>query len=77
MLLESQSKLVHENEIINNFIVGRSILTLKVISGKEITEAQHVGQVVSDFVSAGKINFCALGAVGITIRFLVRLRVRN
>ena len=68
-LLEAESKFVDEDEIIINFgalIVIRShylISTLEIITGKEITRAQHIGQVVGDFVSTCDVNFHTVGTV--------------
>ena len=38
-------------------IMGVERRSLKVITGKQITDAQHIGQVIGDFVGTGNINF--------------------
>jgi hypothetical protein len=73
--LETKSKFVHENVIIIDFI--SAIFTLDVITGKEIAEVRHIGKVIGDFISAGIINFSAIGSAGKTRRLLVGLSLRS
>ena len=42
----------------------------EIIAGEEITCAQHVGQVIGDFVGTGNINFEAIVAVAYEIRLV-------
>lgn len=88
LLLEAKGKFVDDNEVIVDF-VGAAINTFEVITGEEITDAQHVRQIIGELVSAGKIDFRSVGAVTVCAslnwwgssiedsRFFVSKRIRN
>ena len=61
--LESQSKFIDQNEVIANISVTKcGFRPLEVIAGEEITESQHIAQVIGDLVSSDEINFRAVHA---------------
>ena len=73
IILEAESKFIDEHVVIINFVASAG--TLEVITGKEISAAHHIRQVVGKFVSSGEINFRTVGTACKTCRFLVGLRV--
>ena len=73
IILETESKFIDEHVVIINLVASAG--ALEVITGKEISAAHHIRQVVGEFVSSGEINFRTVGAACKTCRFLVGLRV--
>jgi len=57
-LLEGKSQFVDDNEVILN---ARRCCAFVVITGEEITESEHIRQVIGDFVSSFEVNFPAVG----------------
>jgi len=45
---------VEEDAVVINV---RVTLAFEIIAGKEVTQSQHIGEIVGDFVSADKVNF--------------------
>jgi hypothetical protein len=53
--LERQSQLVDQHVVVADpvCITGAFVI----VTGEEITDAQHIGQVIGEFVSTGNVNF--------------------